>query len=131
MTRILEIIGEGFEFTILGLGTVFVAIIGLILVVKLINRSVNGKREQAQETAAPIVKEAVPLDAILVVPNGTTEEAVSEENTEELIAVITAAVAASLNRSTHTLIVRSVRSSPAAAPIWNQASRSEQISSRL
>ncbi|HCS75682.1 MAG TPA: hypothetical protein DIW17_17640 [Clostridiales bacterium] len=42
---------------------------------------------------------------------------------DELIAVITAAVAASLNRSTHSLVVRSIKQVPACSPAWNRAAR--------
>ena len=49
---------------------------------------------------------------------------------EELIAVITAAVAASLNRSTHNITVRSVRRIPA-APAWNQAARHDLTDGKI
>jgi sodium pump decarboxylase gamma subunit len=129
MTRILEIIGEGFEVMLLGLGTVFVALIGLILVVNMMKRAVNRKPKQTQERAAS----ADPAETVPVAPEELPEgtAGLPEEDAEELIAVITAAAAVSLNRSTHTLVVRSVRSIPAAAPLWNRAGRSEQISSRL
>ena len=41
----------------------------------------------------------------------------------ELVAVISAAIAASLNRSTHNLVVRSVKRIPAISPAWNRAAR--------
>lgn len=46
-----------------------------------------------------------------------------DENSDELIAVITAAIAASLNRSTHSLVVRSVKQVPTGSPAWNRAAR--------
>ncbi|NLB41100.1 MAG: hypothetical protein GX815_02365 [Clostridiales bacterium] len=46
-----------------------------------------------------------------------------DESSDELIAVITAAVAASLNRSTHSLVVRSVKQVPTSSPAWNRAAR--------
>lgn len=50
---------------------------------------------------------------------------------EELIAVITAAIAASLNRSTHDIVVKSVKRIPNRTPTWNRASRNQQIATRL
>ena len=47
----------------------------------------------------------------------------SDDTPEELIAVITAAVAACFNQAPHTLVVRSVRQVPAVAPVWNRAAR--------
>lgn len=49
----------------------------------------------------------------------------------ELIAVISAAIAASLNRSTHNLVVRSVKRIPAISPAWNRAARYDLTASRL
>ena len=46
-----------------------------------------------------------------------------DKNSDELIAVITAAVAASLNRSTHSLVVRSVKQIHTGSPAWNRAAR--------
>ena len=45
------------------------------------------------------------------------------ENQEELIAVITAAIAACLNRSTHSIVVRSIRQTPTVSSAWNRAAR--------
>ena len=45
------------------------------------------------------------------------------EDADELIAVIAAAVASSMNRSTHDIVVRSIRRIPAGSPVWNQAAR--------
>lgn len=49
----------------------------------------------------------------------------------ELIAVITAAVAASLNRSTHNIIVRRVERIRGNRSQWNKAGRYEHLSSKL
>ena len=45
------------------------------------------------------------------------------EDTDELIAVIAAAAASSMNRSTHDIVVRSIKRIPAGSPVWNQAAR--------
>ena len=56
----------------------------------------------------------------------------SEEiNDEELIAVLTAAVAASLNQSTYNLKVTSFRRVNNVSPIWNTVGRQEQLETRL
>lgn len=46
-----------------------------------------------------------------------------EESFDELVAVITAAVAASLHRSTNNLVVRSVKQVTTYSPAWNRAAR--------
>jgi len=50
---------------------------------------------------------------------------------EELIAVLTAAVAASLNTSTYKLQIKSYRRVGNSAPAWNQAGLQETINSRF
>jgi hypothetical protein len=50
---------------------------------------------------------------------------------EELTAVITVAIAAALNRSTHDIIVRPlILTNPITRP-WNQIGRQDQMASRL
>ncbi len=56
---------------------------------------------------------------------------VAEEDEEELIAVITAAIAASLNTSTYNLKIKSFRRVGQTAPAWNAVSRKEQLESNL
>ena len=55
----------------------------------------------------------------------------SDISFEEITAVITAAIAAALNRSTHDLIVKPLTLiNPITRP-WNQTGRQEQMASRL
>lgn len=63
--------------------------------------------------------------------SNTTEQPAYQEDDEELIAVITAAIAASLNRSTHTVVVKSVRRTDNKGSIWNLAGRYDYISNKL
>lgn len=59
------------------------------------------------------------------------ESNIKEYDIEELTAVLTAAIAAAMNRSTHDIVVRPlVKSIPISRP-WNQISRQEQMASRL
>jgi len=50
---------------------------------------------------------------------------------DELIVVITAAVAASLNRSTHDIIVKPLTPTYPITRAWNQIGRQNQMASRL
>jgi|GEM_PF-1821639 len=55
----------------------------------------------------------------------------SDISFEELTAVITAAIAAALNRSTHDIVVKPFAlTSPITRP-WNQIGRRDQMASRL
>ncbi|HOQ07581.1 MAG TPA: sodium pump decarboxylase subunit gamma [Clostridiales bacterium] len=50
---------------------------------------------------------------------------------EEIIAVITAAVAAMETRPDYRLVVRSMRQIPQSSPVWNAAGRLERLSRDL
>lgn len=113
MARFLEIIGEGLVVAVIAM--VFIALFALIFNIKLV-------RTQKKNTQQP--------------NNDTKEQTASASSSdivdsEELIAVITAAIAASLNRSTHSIVVQSIRRIPSVTPVWNQAGKHSQIASRF
>ena len=99
-----EILKKAGLNTILGMGTVFVVLIFISFIISLfkyISVFENRKKEQKEDTASVGVDNAIAQ----VVSN-------EEENVEddlELIAVITAAIAASEGTSTDGLVVRSIR----------------------
>ena len=101
MSEILEKAGLN---TLLGMGTVFVVLIFISFIISLfkyISVFENRKKEQKEDTASVGVDNAIAQ----IVSN-------EEENVEddlELIAVITAAIAASEGTSTDGLVVRSIR----------------------
>lgn len=99
----------------LGLGTVFLTLIALIGVIELINIILNKKDDKVDNDEE--------LEEVTVVSK--IED--PEEDTEELIAVIAAAVAASLNRSTHDIVVRSIKRAPNTTPQWRNEGRRQQI----
>lgn len=94
---------------VLGLGTVFAALVILIAVIKIMNKLVNGNKEEQ-----PIASD----DTVTKIDNVEENQEVTDD--EELIAVITAAVASSLNQSTHNIVVRSIRRSSKKYPAWNK-----------
>ena len=83
------------QVMLLGLGTVFVVLVLLIAMISLIKKLLVRDKKQK---AAPVVETEVPKAA---------EKA--EEEDDALIAVITAAVCACLNTSTHNFRVHSIR----------------------
>ena len=122
------IVWDSVKVMVLGMGTVFVALIGLVFIVKALHRVTDSKVQPKNEVKSDQAVE--PAEKI-----GQVEDAVQlqerNEEDDELIAVITAAVAASLHRSTHDIVVRSIRRVPAITPIWNRVGRQEQIANRL
>lgn len=119
-----ELLTLGLKVMVLGIGTTFAALLGLILAIEFINKIIS---QGAKNKNGKGLSEEEPSDTFAHVEGNT----VQDNEDEELIAVITAAIAASLNRSTHEILVRSVRRVSYHSPAWNLASRSDQISTRL
>lgn len=109
---------------VLGLGAAFAGLALLIIFVELMHKLVNKMGENNDSSSI----EAISENAENVVQNNNIN---IEEDDSELIAVIAAAVAAALNRSTHDIIVRSVRRIQSHSPVWNRTGRQEQIRTRL
>lgn len=98
-----EKMGKAGMNTLIGMGTVFVVLIFISFVISLfkyINMFENRKKEKKEDTASVGVDNAI---AQIV----SSEE--SEEDDLELVAVITAAIAASEGASADGLVVRSIR----------------------
>ena len=78
-------------------------------------------------------EQAAPAPAPVVVPEPVAEAAAEETGLEsdELIAVITAALAAFNKDGNKTLVVRSVRRAAAKTPAWAKAGRADQLASRF
>lgn len=100
--------------TLMGMGTVFIVLIFISLLIgcfKYINEF--EKKNKAQKEAVQIAPAPAPAAAPVV----EEEEELADDL--ELVAVITAAIAASANTSTDGLVVRSIRRAPAAK--WKKA----------
>ncbi|KXG73979.1 OadG family protein [Thermotalea metallivorans] len=108
--------GEGLLVTALGMGVVFATLIALSYMLDLLRILFY------KEPKAPIqIVEKAPV----------LEEPAKKENEEELIAVITAAVAANLQTSTHNIVVRNIVRIGDQSPTWNRLGRMEQMNSRF
>jgi sodium pump decarboxylase gamma subunit len=103
--------------TLLGMGTVFVVLVFLSLLIScfkfisIAEQKIKAKNTPVQASAQAPVSVAAPE-----VPAAEEEELVDDL---ELVAVITAAIAAATNSSTDGLVVRSIKRAPAAK--WKRA----------
>lgn len=107
--------------TILGMGVTFTALVILWGLVALMSKMLMSKNAPKQETPKVV---ATPAPA----PEIKAEVA---ENEEELVAVITAAIAASLQTSTHNILVKNIVRLPDPTPSWGRMGRLEQMNSRF
>jgi sodium pump decarboxylase gamma subunit len=112
------------QVTLLGMGITFVALVvlwGVIIVfsktIVAIENSKNPKVKVVETNIAPA------LSAATVVSD--------EEDETELVAVITAAVAASLGTTVHNIVVKNITRVHDATPAWGRMGRTEQMNSRL
>ncbi len=112
-----EALAEGLSVTGVGLAIVFAVLVILMLVMILMKKIFY---KEPQKTAAPAPAQIKAEPAVV--------EAKVDEG--ELIAVLTAAVAASLNTSTYNLQIKSYRRIGSNKPLWNRAGVTETINSR-
>lgn len=107
-----------------GLGIVFLVLVILMLVLYLFKVIFYKKGSDNKKT----IDTTPAVDAS---PAVQTVQDEPEENEEELIAVLTAAVAASLNTSTYNLQIKSYRRIKDNRPSWNKEGLRETISNRF
>ena len=120
---IAEALSEGLQVTVVGLAIVFGVLIILMLVLMAFKAIFYKEPEKAAE-ALPNA-ESIALPAAKAEPGPEAKPA----DDGELIAVLTAAVAASLSTSTYHLNIRSYRRVGNEAPVWNQAGLEDVINS--
>lgn len=100
----INVLGEGLLYTIIGFSIVLLVLILITCVLYIFSAVVNAgaKKSEPKEIKPPAPE---PEPAVIEEP----EPVYSEADDTELVAVITAAIAASLNTSSDKLVVRSIR----------------------
>lgn len=121
-----EALIEGVKTTVVGLSIVFSVLLILMIVLKIMEKIFYKapKKDDIQEVQKPKIEEEPKVIK-------TTVKECQDENDDELIAVLTAAIAASLNTSTYNLKIKSYRRIQNNAPAWNRAGIREIIDSRF
>lgn len=120
MTGASEMMGYGLIVTLVGMGVVFLVLIGLSYMLDLLKLfSKSGSVEKKTEFVK-IENIEEPVEAV----NSSTEDE------GELIAAISAALAAFMGSSSK-LIVRSINRVEGNTPAWAKAGRQEQMLNRL
>ncbi len=114
---------DSLMITVFSMAVVFAVLAGIALFIKLLRAASNGVVEKE-------VKNKIQENIKVEKANETIEEKEDIED-EELVAVISAAIAASLGVSIPEINIRSIRRTDLATNSWAQAGRVEQIMSRL
>lgn len=115
--NVLDALSVGGQVTGIGLIIVFAVLIILMYVLVAMKYIFAPKEKKEKQAAVVETKKVQPQE-------------IREEDDEELIAVITAAIAASLNTSTYNLNIKSIRRAPQSTSAWNRAGITETINSR-
>lgn len=108
------------QVTLLGMGITFVALMILWGLIVIMTKVLHTTKPAQKATNV-----AKPAPAPEVKPQEDLGES------EELVAVITAAIAASLNTSTHNIIVRNIVRVAETTPAWGKAGRVDQMNQML
>jgi len=111
------IVTEGFATMVVGISVVFIALIGLIAILQLSGKYFDSlaKKEAANKAKQAPVVTPQPVKPTIETP---------ETDDLELIAVITAVIAASMGTSADNLQVRSLRKTN---NVWSTAGRKERL----
>ena len=115
-----EALAMGGQTTVIGLAIVFAVLIILMIVLSLF-KVIFYKKPKTQAAPAAAPAQAAPVE----------KETADDTDEEELIAVLTAAVAASLNTSTYNLRIKAYRRTDNKMPAWNKAGVTETINNRF
>lgn len=126
MSGILAKLQYGLSVALVGIGTVFVGLVILIVLIKVMEMVIHGATGGKKAPAAAPAPVPAPAPAVV--------EEEPEQDDDELIAVIAAAVAMAMEaageENTTGFVVRSIRRINN-APAWNRAGREEQVYSRM
>lgn len=121
-----EALSKGLETTVIGLIIVFAVLLVLMIVLKIMEK-IFYKPDSKNEAKVQMPKQ----EKIEKAPEFVKPITTDVEDEEELIAVLTAAIAASLNTSTYNLKIKSYRRVSGNAPAWKRAGLTDTINSRF
>lgn len=120
-----EKISASLFVTLLGMTITFAALIVLWGLTAMYSKMVQNA--EAKKKAGAVVEVKQPVAA----PTPAPVAAEPQEDEEELIAVISAAIAAQMGTSMHNIVVRNIVRVADNTPAWGQSGRMEQMNSRM
>ncbi|MFA5524325.1 MAG: OadG family protein [Tissierellales bacterium] len=114
-------INESLVITAFSMLLVFAALIGLSFTIdgfRVLAHSLEKKNKNKSEPVASVNES---------VANPVVQDITSQEDDLELVAVITASIAAMLSRSANSIVVRNIVRVPQTTPVWGSISRQEIV----
>ncbi len=113
-------LGDSLIITVFSMLVVFVALILISYLIRILRVVATEKKDVAENKIENTFSSATVL-------NSVEEEKINETDEEELVAVIAAAIAASLDVSIPQVKIKSIRRVPQNTPLWAEVGRREQI----
>lgn len=118
-----EAITEGLLVTAVGLIIVF-AVLAILMVSLMLMKAIFYKPEKSDKLVKNEIK---PVETVI----NKVSSVEKRQDDLEIIAVLTAAIAATLNTSTYNLRIKSYKRIGTSTSAWNRAGISEMINTRL
>lgn len=115
-------ISDALTITVFSMVVVFIVLIIISIVISILKVLSGGEVKDISKSSAKDTKKKE-LEF--------KETIIDEQNDEELVAVIAAAIAASMGVQMPELNIKSIRRIPQSIPAWGLAGRQEQIYSKL
>lgn len=114
-------IGQSLIITIFSMAVVFLVLIGISYLINVLKVATNNNKKESKEAtnSTESVKVSEPVEKA-----GNIED-------EELVAVIAAAIAASMGVAIPDINIKSIKRVSTPSPIWAQMGRIEEISNKL
>ena len=120
-----EKLSASFQATVLGMGITFAALViiwGVSVLLKNVVLSIEGKKDSGVKVVNTPKKKTQAVSE--VVEDDATDD-------EELIAVISAAIASSMETSVRNIVVKNIVRVNDDTPTWGKVARIDQVNSRL
>lgn len=119
-------IGDGLVITLFSMVIVFITLLAISYLIDLLTILVNKGEEKKSlnKTEAKTVKEEIVKES----KESSVEENIDDE---ELVAVISAAIAASLGVAVPQINIRSIKRTQSVNNVWSEMGKAEQISGKL
>ena len=119
-------IGDGLVITLFSMVIVFITLLAISYLIDLLTILVNRreKKKVVPETEVKVDKEKIVKES----KESSVEENIDDE---ELVAVISAAIAASLGVAVPQINIRSIKRTQSVNNVWSEMGKAEQISGKL
>ena len=117
-----DLIMAGLAYTVMGILIVFLILVVIMMVIKAMALFSGEKKPKKANVKNETKVESTPVEAPKAAEAPETDDS-------ELVAVITAAIAAMMNESASGFVVRSYKKVPGSA--WNKAGRREILDNKL